>query len=767
MSSATPSGGAPAASGTSRREARTLPSSGRVAVTTGRRVAMVTWATLLVALGALPLAGGYASLLAGALTTVVAALAMGFVALGLRLRVGRVVVAFAAVCLGVVALVSVTPEEPPLRVSGVTGPLAPLLDAVPRLLTAPRPAALDPDLLAPSLLLVWIVAVIVALLVVPAPTAGVSPLVGAVVLYAAGALLTAGQGDRHGVIAFTIVVVVAAGWVWLPHEALRRRGARRGLRRGGTTARTEPGSAPAAAPSARGGKLLPLVASTGAAGIALVAAVVPASGAFEPRHLVPPPQLPASVANPIPQVTAWNLDADRELFRVTPRGAPLPDRLRLVTLSDYTGAHWQLDGRFRAVGVVDEPDLPSGRRWLPVDLDLEIVGLTGPWLPSAGHVEAVQGAEALMDVDTGSLIVGDGVGPGEVALSGRIDAPTLEELAQAGVPPATAAARYLDLPRLPQELAAEAQAITEGASSRYEQALAIEIALREGRGHDPLAPSGSSYGRIQEFLFLPEDEGGQIGSSEQFAGAFAVLARSVGLPTRLVVGVDVTAADVDDDAVVVRGEHVKIWPEVYFARAGWVPFDPTSTESAQTPPEAPVEEDLGEAGSSSDPTTSPPSREPTLSSSDPGDPSQREGLVPVAVLIGGLGVAMAVVLVLLALREVRRARWRRAGAPGAWSQVMDAVVLAGRRPAPGESSEQIVADLPEAARADGSLVVARAQEAAYAPVAGDAGRSGGEDDSWPAAQRVAVTLRRGSGAWWRQLWWYLDPAVLRSRSGRR
>ncbi len=62
-------------------------------------------------------------------------------------------------------------------------------------------------------------------------------------------------------------------------------------------------------------------------------------------------------------------------------------------------------------------------------------------------------------------------------------------------------------------------------------------ALRSGYTLSPRAISGSALWRIEDFLLGDADPpGGQDGTSEQFATAFAVLARFNGLPTRVVVG---------------------------------------------------------------------------------------------------------------------------------------------------------------------------------------------------------------------------------------
>ena len=64
------------------------------------------------------------------------------------------------------------------------------------------------------------------------------------------------------------------------------------------------------------------------------------------------------------------------------------------------------------------------------------------------------------------------------------------------------------------------------------------------------------------------------GTSEQFASLFALMARSQGISSRVVVGFRL-GTPVADGVVEVKGKDTLAWPEVFFERAGWVPFDPT------------------------------------------------------------------------------------------------------------------------------------------------------------------------------------------------
>ena len=143
--------------------------------------------------------------------------------------------------------------------------------------------------------------------------------------------------------------------------------------------------------------------------------------------------------------------------------------------------------------------------------------------------------------------------------------------------PTTPVDSYISLPAdfspRVRELAAQ---LTAGAGSRYEQALALQGFFRNGGFvYDANVAPGHSGNRIEDFLST------RRGYCEQFAGTFAAMARSVGLPARVAVGFTVGEADpADPNLFVVQGKHAHAWPEVYLAGVGWVAFEPTPGRGA-------------------------------------------------------------------------------------------------------------------------------------------------------------------------------------------
>ena len=89
-------------------------------------------------------------------------------------------------------------------------------------------------------------------------------------------------------------------------------------------------------------------------------------------------------------------------------------------------------------------------------------------------------------------------------------------------------------------------------------------------------PSRAGHGadRMIELLERPQ----MIGDEEQYASAFALMARSLGYPARVVMGFAPEVAE-GGGSVTVTGDDVTAWVEVAFDGVGWVPFDPTPDET--------------------------------------------------------------------------------------------------------------------------------------------------------------------------------------------
>jgi transglutaminase-like putative cysteine protease len=609
-----------------------------------------------------------------------------------------------------------------------------LRDAVPSLLTAARPAPGTPLLLLPGVLFAALVGTWVGVRACRPRGGDAAPAVGAGALYVAGALLSAGRADPHGILAGLLVLGAAVNW--LDRE--------RGKRVRGVT------------------RALP-VTVLGIAVATVLVTVVPADRGFEPRDLVVPPQEAIVEPNPLPELPAFAEMGDEVLLRH--RGSGL--RLHLVSLVAFNGTVWQARTSYRPVGAVVGPGLvPPGNQRREVTTDVTIGALDGPLLPAPGDPTAVSLPDAKMDAETGSLALPAGLRTGlGYQVRSQVDAPEEEQLAVAGVPYVE---QYVQVPRLPPRFSQYLQELVRGATTPYEQAVLIEGAVREKRQLAPTAPVGSSYARLEMFLFGQSGEpGAQVGTSEQFATAFAVLARAAGLPTRVVVGF-APGARQPDGTWVVRGRDALAWPEVYFNGLGWVPFEPTPTGAGRTTNADAIRREIEErvGNNQPQPQQAPakpvgvPTPAPTVSSglSSPGGPTgSRSYLDSVGVVFGSLLLVGLVLLV--ASRAVRRMRHRRAGPRGAWSEVLDLLLLLDRTPPRWHTAPRIASDLSRTIPVSGEHPAVRlaafADRAAFSP----AGSGSALPAPWPDLRRLKAAARR-TVPWYRRTIWPLDPRPL-------
>jgi hypothetical protein len=523
--------------------------------------------------------------------------------------------------------------------------------------------------------------------------------------------------------------------------------------------------------------------------LALIALVGPWVGArvattpVDPRRYVQPPQVDSLDESPLNRISGWALDPEQVLLGVAPGPAPAGKggdrRLRLAVLPDYDGVTWRVGATYRNAGRVlpPAPGLPGGQTE-KVRQEITVSGLSGRLLPVVPTPTGVEGARVAYDPGTGTVIRPEGLTPGlRYTVTSDLQIPDLNLLPGADVPSGPEVARYLGVgAAAPEQVQRLAEQLADGNGAPYDRATMIEQFLGEHYRKVADAPSGHAYPNLSFFLFGPRDQGGQRGTSEQFAASFALLGRLAGLPTRVVVGFQVPAGGGP-----VTGGDAYAWPEVLFDELGWVAFDPLP-QSDDEP--RPVEEDFRPKPETPPPTSEAPAPTDEPTASEPpavlaAAPAAGTSTLAVAGGVSGavlLALGLAAVAVLLLRRSQRRARLT-GGPPdqritGAWLEFTDALRLAGR-PAPAHLAATEVAAHAEAApaatigRRRAPLVrpalppvddlVAGINTSAFAPGAAEPGQAvrAGEQ-----AVAYAEALRAGR-PWWRRVWWSVHPGPLR------
>jgi transglutaminase-like putative cysteine protease len=132
---------------------------------------------------------------------------------------------------------------------------------------------------------------------------------------------------------------------------------------------------------------------------------------------------------------------------------------------------------------------------------------------------------------------------------------------------------YLQLPAGEdiERVASLTSGIIAGRDNRYDQVRAIEKYLKQNYTYDLGVPPQEREGDAVSYFLFDEKRG----YCEHFASAMAVMARSAGIPARVVTGYGGGEYNPFTGLWEIRESDAHAWVEIYFGTAGWVPFDPT------------------------------------------------------------------------------------------------------------------------------------------------------------------------------------------------
>lgn len=416
--------------------------------------------------------------------------------------------------------------------------------------------------------------------------------------------------------------------------------------------------------------------------------------------------------------------------------------LRAATLTTFDGEIWRPDSG-RSV------TLDSGDALGPVVVDddvrvkeftaeIQVRDLVSPWLPVAYpaiSVTGLQGDWAAMPSNRTVLSSATTASGQNYEVITHEPRPTLEQIqASTAVDDNPTRNPALALPTdLPRSIAEQALAITEGAATDYDKLRALQTWFRGPDFEYSLdAPvedgfDGTGVEAIDEFLRV------RSGYCVHFASAFALMARTLDMPTRIVVGYlpgVATGDQVDGEPVYsVTSAQLHAWPEVYFQDFGWIAFEPTKSRGTPTSFSPAASATPVEGGQEVEPTPRPttsaapqgpdlPDEEPT---GEAGGATGATGGLS-ALPWAGLGLGIIVLLALPALVQVVRRRTlvasaREGDAAAAWRLVQDAAIDLGiplpRGESPRAFGQRLVTDA--GAPADEiALLVAAIERASYA-----------------------------------------------------
>ncbi len=357
-----------------------------------------------------------------------------------------------------------------------------------------------------------------------------------------------------------------------------------------------------------------------------------------------------------------------------------------------------------------------GGRWLPVPYPASTIsGLNGDW-------RWVQGGLSVRSQQTSA--------GGQKYEVGFVDVqPDLAQLQAASLDQAQTIGDLALPPQMPSIIADTAARVTAGATSEYDKALALQDFFQRDGGftYSETAPVRQGYDGtgaqiIAEFLEKKE------GYCVHFASSMAVMARTLGIPARMVVGFQpgtATSGTGKDAVFTVSSHDLHAWPELYFSGIGWLRFEPTPGRGELPVYSQPsAVDDAISQGAASDAATTAPSANPTTggkTATDPADAASDAATAggTAAVEGGGPGgwIALAVLLVIVALtltpaalRAALRARRMRDVVRGrdpataAWAEVRDTARDHGWSAPDTETAREFADRLAVVLRSDGALI---------------------------------------------------------------
>jgi len=297
--------------------------------------------------------------------------------------------------------------------------------------------------------------------------------------------------------------------------------------------------------------------------------------------------------------------------------------------------------------------------------------------------------------------------------------------------PVPAAVRqYIRLTRTPEidQIRQRAEQIVNDAQAAnpYTKAKALRDYFRgSGFVYDTSVDSFDSGSAILQFLH------DKRGFCVQFASAYAVMARTLGIPARVAVGFTPGARDAKG-TFHVSSHDAHAWPEIYLNGVGWTHmFDPTPsrqgvapaprgsdlpndadaattvtqapTPTTAAPPTQPSRGGTGGTAATAAPTPATPTVAPTVTAPS-NDGSLGPWLIAVLVLALFAVLVLAYVGAVLMAKHRRRARRRDADDPavavaGAWDEALDRLREASLAPDPAQTPIEVARTVPGAAGA--------------------------------------------------------------------
>ncbi|GAB3802367.1 transglutaminase-like domain-containing protein [Humibacter antri] len=437
------------------------------------------------------------------------------------------------------------------------------------------------------------------------------------------------------------------------------------------------------------------------AGGALGTFVAPASSSrVVVRDAVQPPFNPLDYPAPLAGFRKYTNELQKtKLFTAT--NLPSGSLVRLATMDSYNGVVWSVtgpgeqtdgSGSFELLGstIPTPPLFTAGAKTIS---KFSVLGYDNVWLPELGYTDELRFDAHPGDIDprdtvrvnaaTGTTAVTSGVSRGLAYTVQATAQKVPDDKALKNVPVAKLA--MPSITNVPDVIATKAEQYSGGSASAIQKLRNIERSLKKlgylshGRASDPVpSRAGEGADRMNDLL----QKTPMVGDQEQYTSAFALMARHLGYPVRIVMGFK-SHSD-GKGTVTFTGNDVTAWDEVAFQGVGWVPFFPTPTKT-DAPKDQTVKPKLQPQPQVRQPPNTPPKADDLLTpvkTKDNKPPQDKHAFVLPAwayYIVGSLLlVALAIFVPMLIIAALKnRRRLRRARGPGdrraagAWDELVD------------------------------------------------------------------------------------------------
>jgi transglutaminase-like putative cysteine protease len=290
---------------------------------------------------------------------------------------------------------------------------------------------------------------------------------------------------------------------------------------------------------------------------------------YDPRAKA---RIPLSVQvsqDPLALLSARLEQPGTPVLRATLSGTLLSHPRNWVVLAYevYDGAGWQAEGSARPTetSAAAPGSIGTGTATVTADTPAAL-------LPHPSNVLGDVPQDLGYDADAEMLVSPRALTHYTVKVS--VTEPSVAALDEASIP-ASAPAVLTQVPScVPAYLRELAARVKQVASLPGQEAAMLQNVLRSAPfRYDQSAPPGESCGSIG--LLTDHDGTYAKGTSAQFATAFVLAARLMGLPARIVAGY--LPGQLSGDTETVTDADAFAWPQVLLTGVGWVDFDPTPT----------------------------------------------------------------------------------------------------------------------------------------------------------------------------------------------